>query len=422
MMLMHIKSLFGSSHESLEHQQFTSLVNSMADAVLALDKDAKVVLYNAAALGILDLNTIPQNAALSDLFKPIDKDGQPVDVHKMITETAVPVINRDLRLKYGDSNIVSLYLSIAPVHQGYGKDGQAGYVLMMRDITHEKSLEEEREEFISVVSHELRTPIAVTEGNISNAQVIVKKGGDSESVQHALDEAHNQIVYLSDMINDLATLSRAERGKLELDVAPINVHQLIDGLLVNYTPSAQAKGLALMGRADSGIPDLLSSELYVKEVLQNFITNSIKYTSEGTITVTAKAIEKGITFSVQDTGIGISKPDQEKIFDKFYRSEDFRTRQANGTGLGLYITMKLANRINANIDVQSEPGKGSTFTIDIPNIKSEAAAETTTPAKETSSADSEKTAAAAAVEAAPAESESKAEESTSAEAKTESPA
>jgi two-component system phosphate regulon sensor histidine kinase PhoR len=417
MMLMHIKNPFSHPHESLEHQQFTSLVNSMADAVLALDQEAKVVLYNAAALGILDLNTIPQNASMADIFKPIGKDNQPIDVVKMIKETAVPVINRDMRLKYGGDNLINLYLSIAPVHQGYGKHGQTGYVLMIRDITHEKSLEEEREEFISVVSHELRTPIAVTEGNISNAQVIVDKGGDTETVQKALTEAHDQIVYLSDMINDLATLSRAERGKLDIEITDINVKQLISDLLASYTPAAQAKGLALMARADTGIPDLKSSELYVKEILQNFITNSIKYTADGTITVTAKAAAKGITFSVQDSGIGISKSDQEKIFDKFFRSEDFHTRQANGTGLGLYITMKLASRLNAIIDVQSEPGKGSTFTIDIPNLASEIPAEAAEPVPEatTPAPAEEAPAAAPAPEQPPAEA-------SPAEAKTESPA
>ena len=370
MMLMHIKSLFGSSNERLEHQQLTSLVNSMADAVLALDKDAKVVLYNASALGILDLNTIAPNASLSEIFKPVGKDGQPVDVQKMIIETAVPVINRDLRLKYGDSNFINLYLSIAPVHLGYGKDASAGFVLMMRDITREKSLEEEREEFISVVSHELRTPIAVTEGNISNAQLIVEKGGDPEAITKALNEAHSQIVFLSDMINDLATLSRAERNKLEVEVTEINTSHLINDLLAVYTAGAQAKGLALLAKASHDIPNLHSSELYVKEILQNFITNAIKYTSQGTITVSAEASDKGIKFTISDTGIGISKGDQEKIFDKFFRSEDFHTRQANGTGLGLYITMKLANRINADINVESEPGKGSTFIVEIPNLES----------------------------------------------------
>ena len=164
--------------EQIEHQRLTSLINSMADAVIAVDEHARIVLYNGAALNIFDVNTIKTNSSLSRLFKPIDKDNQPVDIAAMVQTTTVPTTNRDLRLRYADDSVINLYLSIAPVHLGYGEAGQSGYVLLLRDITREKSLEEERDEFISVVSHELRTPIAISEGNISNAQLIVDKSGD----------------------------------------------------------------------------------------------------------------------------------------------------------------------------------------------------------------------------------------------------
>ncbi len=114
---------------------------------------------------------------------------------------------------------------------------------------------------------------------------------------------------------------------------------------------------------------LYSSKLYVREILQNFITNSIKYTQKGHVVIGAKSVAKGVEFSLTDTGIGISKSDQERVFDKFFRSEDFRTHQTTGTGLGLYVTMKLTRLIHADIKLQSELNKGSTFTIFIPNLQ-----------------------------------------------------
>jgi signal transduction histidine kinase len=353
----------------LEHQRLTSLINSMADAVIAVDQDIKVVLYNAAALNIFDVNSIKVGSDLASLFKPIDKDNQPHDVAAMVREATVPTTSRDLLLEYPDKSRINLYLSIAPVHLGYGAKGQRGSVLLLRDITREKSLEEERDEFISVVSHELRTPIAISEGNISNAQVIVEKTGDMKAIQQALKEAHNQILFLSDMINDLSTLSRAERGTLKLDVEPINVHELVQELANNYTPDAEAKHLQLKTVIDPKLELLQSSKLYVREVLQNFITNAIKYTAKGHVTIEAKADPKGVIFAVSDSGIGISKGDQERVFDKFFRSEDFRTRQANGTGLGLYVTVKLARMLHADIKLDSELDHGSTFTVFIPNLK-----------------------------------------------------
>lgn len=361
-------SLLAAQNAQLEHERLLSLVNSMADGVIAVDEHVRVVLYNAAALNILDLNSSMQGLSLGAFLKPIDGEKQAIDIVELVSNTTLPTANRDLRITYADGSTINLYLSIAPVHLGYGKHGTRGFVLMLRDITREKSLEEERDEFISVVSHELRTPIAISEGNISNAQLIVERGTDLTSIKQALQEAHNQILFLADMINDLSTLSRAERGILQVEATPINVHDLITELAANYTPQAKAKGLELKTTLDPHLELLNSSKLYVREVLQNFITNSLKYTDKGHVTIAAKQKDDGVLFKISDSGIGISKSDQERVFDKFFRSEDFRTRKTNGTGLGLYVTAKLARLIHADIQLESELNKGSTFSILIPNL------------------------------------------------------
>jgi two-component system, OmpR family, phosphate regulon sensor histidine kinase PhoR len=353
---------------ALERERLTSLINSMADGVIATDEHAKIVLYNGAALNILDINSPIQAKRLSAVMNILDKNNQKVDVDELVTSVKLPTSSRDFRLIYPDKSTINLYTSIAPVRLGFGKRGMQGYVLLLRDITREKSLEEERDEFISVVSHELRTPIAIAEGNISNAEFIVDKAGSQEQIKDALKQAHDQINFLAGMINDLSTLSRAERGKLNVEIEAINAHELINDLLANYQPEAQKKGLELKSELDPHLEVLKSSTLYVREILQNFITNAIKYTNEGSVTIAAVPKQGGIMFTVSDTGIGISKGDQERVFDKFFRSEDYRTRQNNGTGLGLYVTMKLARLIHAEIELVSELNKGSTFSIFIPNL------------------------------------------------------
>lgn len=358
-----------SKNAALDHERLTSLINSMADGVIAIDEKHQIVLYNGAALNILDLNSSMANMRLTSLLKLIDKNGQAIDVEELVNQAKTPVSYRDYLIQYPDKSTINLYLSIAPVHLGFGKRGSRGYVLLLRDITREKSLEEERDEFISVVSHELRTPIAISEGNISNALLIAEKSNSNKQITDALKQAHDQIIFLSDMINDLATLSRAERGKLTVDVEPINVHELLQGLVSTYSPQAEEKNLKLEVELDPKLELLKSSKLYVREILQNFVTNAIKYTEQGTVTMGANVHEGGVLFFVRDTGIGVSKGDQERLFDKFFRSEDFRTRKNNGTGLGLYVTMKLARLIHAEIDVESELNKGSTFKIFIPNLE-----------------------------------------------------
>lgn len=352
----------------IEHEQLTSLINSMADGVLAVDEHMHIVMSNGAALNILDVNSSLRGRSLGKVMTLLDKNNQPVEAETLVKETRTSTNSRDYRLQYSDESTINLYLSIAPVHLGYGKRGQKGYVLLLRDITHEKSLEEERDEFISVVSHELRTPIAIAEGNISNARFIANKTGDIDQINKALRQAHEQIIFLAGMINDLATLSRAERGKLVVTIETIDVPTLLESLALAYSAQAKEKGLAIKTKAPGELPQLESCELYVREILQNFITNAIKYTEEGSVTLSARAKDKGILFTISDTGIGISKSDQEKIFDKFFRSEDYRTRKTTGTGLGLYVTLKLARLIHAEIDVQSEIDKGSTFSIYMPDL------------------------------------------------------
>ncbi len=354
---------------ALEHERLTSLISSMADGVIAIDDHRKVVLYNGAALSILDMNGAMTGRSIRRIMQLHDKNGQLADIGELIEAAKIPTSNRDYLLHYADGSVINVYISIAPVRLGYGAEGEHGYVILLRDITREKSLEEERDEFISVVSHELRTPIAITEGNISNAQFIAARSGDITQIRQALEAAHQQVLFLSGLVNDLATLSRAERNVLEVNVEPINPHTLVKDIASSYAKEAAAKGLEIKTEFDPHLEVLHSSSLYAREILQNFITNAIKYTEKGSITIGATPDPKGVRFSVTDTGIGISKADQEKIFDKFFRSEDYRTRQSNGTGLGLYVTMKLARLLHAEISVESELDHGSAFTIFIPNLK-----------------------------------------------------
>jgi PAS domain S-box-containing protein len=352
---------------NLERRRLTSLINSMADGVIAIDENSNVAVYNGAALNILNINTTITGQPISNILKLIGKENQPLNTLELIKAQKTAFSSRDYAITYPDGSVIKLYLSIAPVHQGYGDDNTQGYVLILRDITREKSLEEERNEFISVASHELRTPVAIAEGNVSNARLIVKKGGDPKLIDQALEQAYDQVIFLSSLINDLATLSRAEGGKLKPEVNEINVHDLIEELTNAYGGGAESKGLKLLTDIDPHLEILKSSQLYIHEILQNFITNSIKYTETGHVLIGARQNNNGVDFWVEDTGIGISKTDQEKVFNKFFRSEDYRTRQNKGTGLGLYVTLKLAKLIGADIRLQSELNKGTRFSLYVPN-------------------------------------------------------
>lgn len=359
----------GSHSVQLERERLKSLINSMGDGVIATDEKGLIVVTNGAALNILDSNDSLQDKSIFDILTLKDAHNKDVHLQAIVRDITVSYANRDWKILYSDGSSANVYISIAPVKLGYGQKGMHGYVFLLRDITREKSLEEERDEFISVVSHELRTPIAIAEGNISNASLLFERSGISDTtVQKALTQAYDQITFLSGMVNDLATLSRAERGKLTLEIEPVNAHTLVEELVSLYSNDAHEKGLELKKSLDPHLRLVNTSRLYTKEILQNFITNAIKYTDEGSVTIAAHAHKDGVEFVVHDTGIGISKSDKEKVFDKFFRSEDYRTRANSGTGLGLYVTMKLARLLHADIQLESELNEGSTFRIVIPDM------------------------------------------------------
>lgn len=355
----------------LERQRLISLINSMADGVIATDDVGTIKLYNAASLSILDTNTSLQDKNVREVMSVIDQSAKVVDIIKEVQATNQQIISSDHLLVYPEGEKINIFLTVSPIKLSFRQNTERGFIITFRDITREKSLEEERNEFISVVSHELRTPIAITEANISNAKFIAEKGSDTASVRSSLEAAHKQTLFLASMINDLSTLSRAERGKLDLTVEKIDPREIIKSLEDDYRKETDTKGLELHTVINDSTPqELFSNRLYVREILQNFVTNSIKYTKQGSVTISVEPSRNGVLFKVTDTGIGISKSDQKRVFDKFFRSEDFRTRESSGTGLGLYITKKLMNLIKGEMTLESKLNQGSTFSIYVPNLES----------------------------------------------------
>jgi signal transduction histidine kinase len=209
-----------------------------------------------------------------------------------------------------------------------------------------------------------------------------RAGGNDEKIGHSLSMAHDQAVFLANMLNDLSTFARAEKGTLELELTSFSPGDLVKLLENDYRKETDAKQMQIKSEVADGVPaEITSNKLYVREILQNFITNAIKYSDQGTVTISVSPTDDGVRFDISDQGIGISTSDQKKVFDKFFRSEDFHTRSRNGTGLGLYVVKKLAKLLQATFELSSELGKGSTFSVLVPDLKQKAsaAAETTEP-------------------------------------------
>ncbi len=357
--------------ERLQYSRMQALINGLSDAIISFDNKGIIKLYNSAALSLLDTNKSLTGQHIDDVVKLYNKTTSQKSrssLFDLVSSENRQLESEDFMHRFADGEEIRLNIVSAPIRNSYGKEkaSREGYISIMRDITKVKSLEEERDEFISVISHELRTPITITEGSLSNMMVVAQRGKADPTIIKGIGDAHEQVVYLAKMINDLSALSRAERGAgLEQD--NLNVDDFMHNLYEQYSTEAKSAGLTLDLDVTGSIGDVYTSKLYLEEILQNLITNAIKYTSKGTVTLHAKRTEAGVYFSVEDTGHGISKSDQNKVFQKFYRSEDYRTRETGGTGLGLYVAGKLSNKLGTRIKCESRLNHGSTFSFILPN-------------------------------------------------------
>lgn len=351
-----------------EHSRLLALINSMSDGVIATDQDGRIINYNAAALDIIDTNETLTGKLISDFLKTFDQQDQPVDIIKAARQTNYIQRRSDLYMNLGNNDRISLDINISRIAQSTILAKQQGYTFLLRDITFQKSLDEERDLFISEVSHELRTPLTITEGEIAMASLLMDKPEvTKKQIKESIEKAHDQVIFLEDMVNDLSALSRAQRDDKSMEVETFSVNDVLTELHDTYKPEVEKKGLYLKIDTAPSIPSITTSRLYFKEILQNFITNAIKYTEEGGVSVLGQTVDKDhVLVSVTDTGAGIAKSEQAKVYQKFWRSEDPYTRSTGGTGLGLFITSKLAHRIGAELKLQSKLNEGSTFSIILP--------------------------------------------------------
>lgn len=351
--------------EALQANRLNTLINSISDAVLTLNRYGRITSQNAAAQAFFDTNESLIGKDLEAILEVRDQTFKKVSIHNLINAVSSTTLRDDLSTGEG-KGIKHLSVQISRIKSTFDDSEEYGVVVIIRDITKQKSLEEEKDEFISVTSHELRTPVAIAEGSLSNLMVMFEKNVDMERLRAATKTSYDQVIYLAKIINDLSTLSRAERGVGD-EIEEINVTSMLHNLYKRYEPEASSKGLRLELDVDAKLPHIETSRLYLEEIMQNFITNAIKYTKEGSVTIKATLLENGrILCSVADTGIGMSKFDLDHIFEKFYRSEDYRTRETNGTGLGLYVVQKLADKLETTIDVKSRIDHGSTFSFVLP--------------------------------------------------------
>ncbi len=226
-----------------------------------------------------------------------------------------------------------------------------------------------KSEFLANMSHEIRTPLNAVLGM---NEMILREAGDNSSIHTYAWNIKSSSETLLSLINDILDFSKIESGKMEIVDAPYALSSVLNDVFNMLQFRAEQKGLAFHVKVDETIPDALKGdEVRIRQAIVNILTNAVKYTQEGSVTfrVGWKQLPNGsalMEFSSIDTGIGIREEDQKKLFSQFERLDLVKNRTVEGTGLGLSITLRLVHMMGGELHVSSVYGKGSTFTITVP--------------------------------------------------------
>lgn len=234
-------------------------------------------------------------------------------------------------------------------------------LLALADVSELVRLERVRSDFVANVSHELRTPLASIK---ALAETIAEEENmERDEMNHHLHRITGEVDRLTALSNDLLTLSGAESKPSRK--AQVNLSQVAREIGEQYRPQAERKGLGYSLHIEDGVVVPLDRDQIV-QVLANLLSNAIRYTPEGAVSLTLSAQNGTAVLQVKDTGIGISREDLPRIFERFYRVDKARSRETGGTGLGLSIVRHIVNAHGGEVDVESAVGSGSTFTVRLP--------------------------------------------------------
>ncbi|NKE71973.1 ATP-binding protein [Candidatus Manganitrophus noduliformans] len=234
----------------------------------------------------------------------------------------------------------------------------------------QKTLEAEegnrlKSEFVSNVSHELRTPLHAILGY---SDLLSEESGIKEEQSGWVKGIHRNASDLLDLVNNLLDLSKIESGKGLLNLKQIDLKEVVPGFFDNIGSLTNGKEIQINLMIDEKLRVIQSDPLKIRQIFLNLLSNAIKFTERGVITTTLSNREGGILLTIQDTGIGMRPEDLPYIFDPFRQIDGSITRKAGGTGLGLAIVKNAVTALNGTIEVRSEPGKGSTFKIFLPEF------------------------------------------------------
>jgi signal transduction histidine kinase len=344
---------------STEQTRLRTVVDCMTDGVLVCNAEQILVLYNPAALRLLD----PAPAGPEPV--PVRRavvSGELIEMIEAASEKKTRLSN-ELRLARpsGEEWVLA---NVAPVVEPDGTR-LLGTVTVVRDITALKQIERVKAQFVNMVAHELRAPLAAVDGFLS----VLQEGyaQDPGKQQEILGRSRRRIRALVELVGDLLEVSRMEAGTVRREVAPQRIAEILEEVAGLMRPLAEQNGISVETRIEEELPSIEADREDLIRLASNLLSNAIKYNKpEGRVEVGAEQEGPFVRLRFADTGIGIGEEGRKRLFSEFFREKRPEARQVTGTGLGLSIVKSIVDFYQGRIEVESEIGKGSVFTVYLP--------------------------------------------------------
>lgn len=331
-----------------QQEEFRQLTAHMREGLLVADSHCEVLSWNAAALEIFG---VPEPSDTRNIYE--FNHSEPF---RMAVEQALAGQPAEQLLSLGQH---SYRMLASPVQE---QDAVTGIMVLLLDVTEQEHREQLRREFTSNVSHEMKTPLTAIH---AIAGMLVQDVIEPKDVKKFAGDIYRESARMIALVNDTLRLSRMDENGIAEPKEPVDLYDLAEEVIARLRVTAEKKQVAFSLAGTHVTVNGVYSML--EEMIYNLCDNAVKYNKEqGTVTVSVLTAGKEGILMVQDTGIGIPQEDQSRIFERFYRVDKSHSRAIGGTGLGLSIVKHGAAYHNAQVQVSSKPGEGSTFTVIFP--------------------------------------------------------
>ncbi len=360
----HMKKELAVREERLveNSQRLEAVLSSMIEGVIAIQPNGQVLLANGAACKMLSL-TRPE-IIRKKLFEIIRIPELQAAIEKTQTDRTFS--------KTEFNTFGELQKRLSARVSVLADENRPGVVVVLNDITSLRKLETMRRDFVANVSHELKTPLA----SIKAYSETLRTGAinDQEKNLEFVKQIEFHAELLNQQIQDLLELAKVESGELEVSISDVDLNQICHNIIGQFSMLAQESGIELKLDLMTPAPIARADTAAVETMLKNLVVNAIHYTlKDGMITLSTRksAVPESneVIIGVSDTGIGIAKDQQARVFERFYRVDKSRSRDMGGTGLGLAIVKHLSQSLGGSVHLESQPGKGSQFEIRLPAAK-----------------------------------------------------